>query len=158
VYLSAVQAGGKFMIRIGDVESDTLTTVNTWSWLTFQPVRTKMDLVAGEQIMRFTVISQPDFNIDKFVVSDATSVRGMVSDQKDLVVFQAGGDNLIVSYRGAGMLGPVGLYNMTGALVRYKTGNSREQRISVAGLPRGVYIVRAIAGEQIHFRKVIIDQ
>ena len=158
VYLSAVLAGGKFMIRIGDVESDTLTTVNTWSWLTFQPVRTKMDLVAGEQIMRFTVISQPDFNIDKFVVSDATSVRGMVSDQKELVVFQAGGDDLIVSYRGAGILGPVGLYNMTGALVRYKTGNSSEQRFSVAGLPRGVYIVRAVAGEQIHFRKVIIDR
>ena len=67
--LASLQGGGTFKVKIGEVESDTLTALNTNSALNTKAVSTVMNLAAGVQIMRFTILTQPAFNIDQFKFS-----------------------------------------------------------------------------------------
>src|SRR4030042_5428167 len=62
-YLASLEGGGTFQLKIGEVESDILIAPNTSSWLNTQSVSATMNLIAGEQIMRFSIIGQPLFNM-----------------------------------------------------------------------------------------------
>jgi aryl-phospho-beta-D-glucosidase BglC (GH1 family) len=69
VHLAAIQSGGSFLVQIGDVSTDTLESISSGSWLTTTPVSKLIHLNAGEQVMRFSVIGEPLYNIDKITFS-----------------------------------------------------------------------------------------
>ncbi len=55
--LASLQGGGTFKVKIGDVESEILTAPKSNSALTTKAVSTVMNLAAGVQIMRFTILT-----------------------------------------------------------------------------------------------------
>ena len=66
--LASMNGGATFKFSADDAFSPEITVPATNSWQTLTSVSTTMPILAGEQILRFSVISQGDFNVDSFII------------------------------------------------------------------------------------------
>jgi hypothetical protein len=143
--LASLQGGGTFKVKIGDFESDTLTALKTNSALTTKAVSTVMNLAAGEQIMRFTSLSQPSFNIDQFKFSAVALPTGLQSiDKTGFTLYQDQEMDLNYSWKNGGQIQWIRLYSISGALVYARNYPEESGKISVIGIPEGIYLFQAL--------------
>ncbi len=157
VHLAAVQAGGRFLITIGEAASDTLEALNSNSFLDTEAVSFSISLAAGEQIMRFTVISQPLFNIDKIDFTlNTTGLNPSLKDAADLMVYQEQGGDLIITLNDHAPIELISMYNLSGAVVCSVQNPDRPCRLSTDGMGKGIYIIKAFSRERVHHAKTLI--
>ncbi len=159
--VASLQAGGSFSIRIGDGEPDTLMVPKSGSWFVNASVPAVMNLQAGTQIMRFSILAQPDFHIDNFefilnTLEDTTSVSVHRLNQPVLTVYQDPSSNLVVRMDNGPAPERIELYSLTGTLIRMEKPSNHEVTIPVSGIPSGVYIVRALTAKGVYTGKTFI--
>jgi aryl-phospho-beta-D-glucosidase BglC (GH1 family) len=153
VYLAAIEGGGKFIIKIGETESDTLYAAASYSRLDTKSTATTMNLMAGEQIMRFTVIEKPLFNIDKLIFRPAGSGTGLSeSASGSLDVYQNQNREIIVHLKDGNTLQMVRMYDLKGSLVYSAAG--AYSVIPAADIPAGMYIIRAAGHDRVYATKI----
>jgi len=146
--LASLQGGGTFKVKIGEVESDTLTALNTNSALITKAVSTVMNLPAGVQIMRFTVLTQPAFNIDQFKFSAVAEPTGIQSiDKIPFTVFQDQNREIYYSLKGDYSIQWIHLYNVSGALVYIINNPENTGTLSTKEIPDGIYLFQSFTGK-----------
>jgi aryl-phospho-beta-D-glucosidase BglC (GH1 family) len=156
-YLASLLGGGKFQVSIGNVFSDTLRAPRTNSWLTTQKVSTTMRLDAGEQIMRFSVIADPLYNIDYYSFDLATSITpAMEQTGEGLLVYYDGGRQEINVIRNDFHPCRINIYHSNGSLIRNIHTADKHTRISSSGFRPGLYIVQMVSDHQKSVSKIII--
>ncbi len=112
-----------------------------------------MNLKAGEQIMRFTVIEKPLFNIDKLtcgLVTSGSSLRESAGGS--LEVYQNQNREIIVHLKGEKTLETVKMYDLKGSLI-YSTAGTRPI-IPAMDIPAGIYIIRAADDDRVYASKI----
>ena len=147
--LASLQGGGTFKVRIGDVESDTLTALKTNSALTTKAVSTVMNLAAGVQIMRFTVLTPPAFNIDQFKFSPVGVPSGIPTGENTVFkLFQDQNHDICYSLDGDHSIQWIHLYTMGGTLVYAVKNPEKEGIIPAKDVPDGIYLFRALTEKE----------
>jgi aryl-phospho-beta-D-glucosidase BglC (GH1 family) len=157
-YLACIQGGGTFKVRVGNVETPVLTALSSNSWLTTKPVSTTMDLAAGEQIMRFTVLGQPLFNIDKFIFTAASAPTGTTDlENESFTLFQNKQHDIIYQFHPDYDVSWIHVYTMTGKLVYAVNHPETSGKISAEGIPRGIYLFQAMTDHGPYYGKIHIS-
>jgi aryl-phospho-beta-D-glucosidase BglC (GH1 family) len=142
--LASLQGGGTFKVKIGEVESDTLTAPNTNSALNTKAVSAIMNLAAGVQIMRFTVLTQPSFNIDQFKFSAVAVPTYLESTEKmRFTVFRDQNREINYSLNNDYSIQCIHLYSMSGSLVYAINNPENTGIISTKEIPEGIYLFQA---------------
>jgi len=157
--LAAMEGGGRFAIRVGDKQSDTLESESTGSWLTTTDVSFTMQLEAGEQVMRFSVIDQPLFNIDKTIFSLNTSIGGAGSIPGKGISVTGDMDRvLMIRHLRTTSASLIRVYDITGSLVKTRKAAPGEAvRLETTGMRAGIYLIRATSGARSDCVKVMIS-
>jgi aryl-phospho-beta-D-glucosidase BglC (GH1 family) len=155
IYLASFEGGGTFNLKIGDAESDILTAPGLSTWLLTDSVSTIMNLTAGEQIMRFTVLSEPLFNIDKLVFTLNTSAAELSNTRNNFTVFQDQNRELVIDINEASVL-CIRIYNITGALIHTIDHPGKYSRISTNGMPAGIYFIQVFTDDLVDTRKSVL--
>jgi len=142
--LASLMGGGTFKVKIGEVESDTLIALKTNSALNTKPVTTVMNLAAGVQIMRFTILSQPMFNIDQFKFSPVAVPTGIHSSENSVLsLFQDQNNDINYSLNSDYSIQWVHIYSMSGSLVYAINRPEKTGKIPAKEIPEGIYLFQA---------------
>jgi hypothetical protein len=158
ILLAAFEGGATFKLKIGDIESDTLTVPTTYSWLLTDTVTTVMSLKAGEQIMRFTVIDGPMFNIDKIEFSlKSASVENLLHARPSWSIYQNQSHELVFNSADDNPAGWLKIYNITGSLILSVDHPQNHCSISATGITAGIYFIQVLANNRTDTRKIIIN-
>lgn len=155
-YLASLYGGGTFQIMVGDVESETLTAPNTSSALNTQAVTAIMNLTAGEQIMRFTVIDDPLFNIDKIVFEPQTNSVDILKPDNVFTVFQNQNLELVFNFDNTTSVRLVQIYDITGSLIYSFTNPYSNLKIPTENISSGIYLVQAYTDKQKLCKKILL--
>jgi len=155
--LAAIEGGGKFTVTVGDIESGTLSALASGSWLTTGVASDTLNLAAGEQIMRFTVISQPIFNIDRFVFTPLSPQSGIRTNRDlSLTVYLDRNHNIVVDIPDETRVHRIDLYSMTGSLLYSGLVEHAGHRIPAGRMPPGLYILKAVTLDSRCTLKIIL--
>lgn len=158
VHCASVTPGGRYLVSIGDQSSDTMDVDASGSWLETCKTSFPLSLPSGEQIMRFTVIDQPQYNIDKFVLTlDATGTAKDWLPATRLILYQESGGDLLIKTSEASLLTQVQIFDLRGKLLALSKSPSDVQRIPGHQLPAGIYLVRAFENDLIYTDKILIQ-
>ncbi|HYX05979.1 MAG TPA: cellulase family glycosylhydrolase [Bacteroidales bacterium] len=156
-FLSTPNAGGRSIIQIGDAKPDTITALNSYSWLVNEPVSFNLSLEAGEQVMRYSILSGPQFNIDKFEFelagdTSATGIYDLYS--KGLLIASLPGNGLFIRMINRQKIDNVKIYSSTGRLVESVNNSGDSYIISYNKIQGGIYIIRVVSDNKIYTRKI----
>lgn len=162
VHCSSIFGGGQFAITLGDAKSDTLVVANTNSWVVTDTTSCSLTLLAGEQILRFTIISDPLFNIDRYEFSQASSDPGTETGMstyggQEPVLYREVDGDLVISSGSEEPISHVQVYSLSGALVAEISHPALIHRVSTSPLGTGIYLVRTFSNESIYRQKVFIQ-
>ena len=157
VYLGSVQSGGTFKIKIGDSESGTMTVINSDNWMKTLPVSTTMNLASGVQIMRFSILAEPLFTIDKYIFSLATFNNNIGADKQPFRVFQNADHQLAVSTSDDITLTDIRIYNASGTLIQSIQQPQQYIIINTSKMPAGLYIINANSNNFKYSEKIILN-
>jgi hypothetical protein len=156
-HLATVYNGGKFQISVDSVHSEIITVSSTQSNLNTKPFSIEMYLRPGKKIMRFAVVANPLFNIDKIVFDLKTTNRYFEMNREQLLRLTQTANEIIVTQNSNLNLNHIGLYSITGSLIKVVKNPGNQTVIPTSGLPAGVYIIRASAASKRFSEKVIIN-
>ena len=78
-------------------------------------------------------------SIERIYFSDLSSISDINSNEENLVEYLSGDEIAINSEAGS----TVAVYNLTGVQLLIRRIDAQGERISIAGLPQGIYIVKA---------------
>jgi hypothetical protein len=153
-YIAALQGGGTFQMNVDTVTSEIITVKSSSSALNTLPYTTRLHLKAGEQIMRFSILSSPAFNIDKMIFELATSAE-ISTLTNGFNAYQNQHKELVIHFTGES---PelLYLYNLSGALLYAEKNLFSETRISTGLFPAGVYMIRCNYKNGIQSQKIIL--
>ncbi|MBT6007603.1 MAG: carbohydrate-binding protein, partial [Prolixibacteraceae bacterium] len=156
-YVAALYGGGTFQISVDTVKSDILTALTCYSWLNTKPITTKMYLYTGEQIVRFSVLGDPLFNIDKMIFELTTNVSNLKNQiEFPFTVFQQKNGGLIVKQLSNTNIETIDLYNLSGALFRTFIKPGEVTQIPTYDIPTGIYVIHATSKNGRYSRKIVI--
>ncbi len=157
VYVAALYGGGTFQITVDSVKSEVLTAPTVYSWLTTKPVTTEMYLNEGEQIIRFTVLSDPLFNIDKMTFDLKTGIPDLTAaKEKPFIAYQNLNGNLAIKQQRSEKIDLYHIYNVSGSLI-YSVAKP-ETLVTIPGYitPKGVYFIQGIYKQKKSTQKMVI--
>lgn len=157
-YLASIYNGGKFQISIDTVKSEIITVSSSNSNLTTKPFTTEMYLYPGNKIMRFSVVSTPAFNIDK-IVFDLKSAFGNLEmkDEKPFFVYQKNPNEIVVNQKNNEILNKIGLYSVSGNLLKLVKASGLQTVIPTNDLPSGFYIIQLSGNSKQFSEKIVIN-
>ena len=156
IHYSAIAGGGKFLVDIGGSSSDTLEVTATGNWLNTGTLGFNIDLPEGEQIMRFTAISLPLFNLDKFVFSKNSASSAPPGQKDGELYWQIFQNELIIRSEGYAPLTRIDLYHISGTRILTTKGSGQTFRIKLDRIPPGIYLALARTGRGISQLKILI--
>jgi hypothetical protein len=103
-----------------------------------------MNLAAGVQIMRFTVLSQPAFNIDQFIFSPvAVPTVVKTVDRMQFMVYQDQNREINYSVNPGCSILWIHLFSMSGSLVYAINNPENTGKISTKEIPYGIYLFQS---------------
>ena len=151
--------GGQFQISIDTIHSEIVNVTSTHSNLKTEPFAIEMYLYPGTKIMRFSVISNPTFNIDKitFDLKNATSSIDL-EVEKPFEIFQNNTGEIVVKQNSVNNNTKIELYSLIGNLLKVVNNPSQRESIQTNDLPSGIYIVRVSNSAESFSKKVVIKQ
>ncbi|MFW6246363.1 MAG: T9SS type A sorting domain-containing protein, partial [Tangfeifania sp.] len=129
-----------------------------YSPLNTLPVSTQMYLYPGEQIMRFTVLTDEEpFNIDRFIFELATNRSQLKNvNSKFFRAYQNRNNELIIKQENYAKTDYFQLFTINGKLKKTIALPEPETRISTLQITPGTYIIHAISGKNSFSQKIII--
>jgi aryl-phospho-beta-D-glucosidase BglC (GH1 family) len=152
--IAALQGGGTFQIKVDTVLSEIITVKSSNSALNTLPHSTRMYLKAGEQIMRFSILSSPSYNIDKMIFDLATSANPTTASN-EFAAYQNQHKELVIQFTGK-KPESIYLYNISGTLMYTEKNLFSETRFPAGSLPAGVYLIRCNYETGIQTQKIIL--
>jgi hypothetical protein len=158
-FLASLQGNGTFQVKIGDVVSDTLKAPVTYSSLTTKSVSTVLNLKSGPQIMRFSILGYPSFNIDYFRFTDlqtGISDQGTSTLSSPRVIYNPDYKKLLIQPSSDQPFDKLNIYNISGSLIISYPDPGGEIQISVDGWTKGVYIVQGVGRNGKESKKIVI--
>jgi hypothetical protein len=166
VWLTALQDGGRLAIRLGEIQPDTIEAKSTGSWLTTISVSGNMRLEAGEQIMRLSIINQPDFHLDKLEFTlNITSTGEVPGDTYPgdpghwISVTEDNNNDLVIRHFGTTSPSLIRVYDLTGSPVATMQAYPEQPvRFETRGMAPGIYVIRATSSTKNDCVKVLINQ
>ncbi len=154
--VAALVAGGTFKISIDSAETGILTVPSTGSFLTTKAVTANLNLPAGQQVMRFTVLSVPNaFYVDKFDISQVTSAPVLPAAENWKVYLDAS-RNIVLDLGQGTPVKTVRLFRMDGSLMLTLQDPGQFRLINTSGYSSGLYIVQLTGNNNRVTRKVMI--
>lgn len=154
-HIATLVAGGTFSVTIGEIESGILSTQNSFSYLETKAVSTTMNLLAGEQILRFTVIDNPKFNIDKFeFVKNSTDNINNIIANMEFKIYQDQNKNIVIDYEHFSEIKKIQIYNSLGKLIYLNNNPANNPIINLPDLEEGIYILKALSDGKMLSRKL----
>ncbi len=158
-HIAAVEKGGKFQITIDTVKSEIVTVVSTLSNLTTKANTTEMYLYPGIKIMRFTIIANPLFNIDKIVFTLKNTTNVSVQETgKPFSAYQNSFNEIVIQQATGTNIKEIALCSITGSVLKLVKNTASKTVIPVEGLPSGIYIIQAVTGSKRYSEKIIINR
>ncbi len=156
--LASTNRGGKFQITIDTVQSEIITMTGSGSNLTTKPFTTEMYLYPGIQIMRFSVISNPIFNIDKitFELKNATKTIDFGAENP-FNIYQNNSGEVVITQKTDSQLKTIGLYSITGSLLKVVNNPGAQTVIPINDLSSGIYIIQASNPSTRFSKKIVIN-
>ncbi len=156
-YIAAMYGGGTFQISVDTVRSEILTALQGLSWLNTKPVSTKMYLYTGEQIMRFSILSDPLFNIDKISFDLATATHDYTFQKENpFTSYQNSFGELIIKQNQNEPTEILNIYTVAGALIYSVAKPEIITVIPSYETPKGVYIIQSISNNKRYSQKIAI--
>lgn len=156
-HLAALYGGGTFQLKVDTIESNILTAPTCYSWLNTKPVVTKMYLTQGKKIMRFTILSAPLFNIDKFEFDLKTANSNLfLIKQNPFIAYQNSYGELIIKQNKPGNLKYFNVYTISGSLVFSAQKPEPVTKISQFNFTQGIYLIQGVSENRKYNQKVII--
>lgn len=157
--IASMSGGGKFAIRCGQTESDTITAPSTRSWLTVKNVVTTMELDSGLQILRFSIFSEPLFNIDRLTFELVTSTtRTSWPGNLSLLAWQEmPGGNLLIRTMHPEPIKILSVCDVTGKILRNMEAGKDETVVNAGRLPPGPCIIRVATNRNIYVKKIVVQ-
>jgi hypothetical protein len=156
-HLATVYNGGKFQISVDSVHSEIITVSSTQSNLNTKPFSTEMYLRPGKQIMRFTVVANPLFNIDKIVFDLKTSARTVENGYEIPFTLTQTRGKITVTQKPNQKPENISLYSVTGSLIKVIKNPGNQTVIPTGDLPAGVYIIQVSSASKRFSEKVVIN-
>ncbi len=157
-HIATYNGGGKFQIDVDTISSGPITVKASNSPLNTLPNSTKMYLYSGKQIMRFTILETPSFNIDKIEFELATNTMPLISQQTlGFTVYQNKTKALVIQQKPGTELHQLSIYNLNGKLIKSILKPKISEKISGDEFIPGLYIVRGISKRKQFSEKIIIQ-
>jgi aryl-phospho-beta-D-glucosidase BglC (GH1 family) len=157
-HIATYNGGGKFQIDVDTISSGPITVKASNSPLNTLPNSTKMYLYSGKQIMRFTILETPSFNIDKIEFELATNTMPLISQQTlGFTVYQNKTKALVIQQKPGTELHQLSVYNLNGKLIKSILKPKISEKISGDEFIPGLYIVRGISKRKQFSEKIIIQ-
>ncbi len=153
--LASTYSGGQFMISVGDAVSDTLESISSGSWLATTPVSTTMQLQAGTQIMRFSIIEEPQFNFDRIEFTLNTTGIGYAEKVSDLLVYKNLQGDLIIHSSEGSQFEMVRIYDMKGCLVQTLERTGQPAFVQAESMLPGIYVIHVLSCNRFYRIKYI---
>ncbi len=158
-YTAAMYGGGTFQITVDTVKSEILSAITGYSWLNTKPVTTKMFLHKGSQVMRFSVLSAPAFNIDKTTFEIApSSVQNEVKKETPFTATQNRVGALEVTFNPNTNAEMLTVFNISGALVFSVSKPGQTVNIPLYKTQPGIYIVLSKIKNKLYSQKVLLKE
>ena len=117
-----------------------------------------MVLDTGLQVMRFSIITSPQFYIDKFTFelpSDTTATTLNNNNTDNINIYRNQNLELVISMNNGRPLKMVNVYNITGSPVISIRNQGSKLLLPTASLPSGIYIVRVFTRNEVYSKKII---
>lgn len=158
VHIATYTGGGKFQIDIDTVSSGPVTVKASNSPLNTLPNTTKMYLQPGKQIMRFTILEGPSFNIDKIEFELVTNVVQQKTQQNfGLLLYQNNTKELVIRQKPGTEFTQIDIYNLNGKLIKSILKPDAIEKISRGEFSPGLYIVRGYSKKGNYSGKIVIQ-
>lgn len=154
-HVTAAQAGGSFILSIGNSSTDSLSVPVTQNSNTTTILSDTVHLVNGIQIMRFSVLSIPYFNIDKMeftLIPEVTNLQSLNEENYPLISIT--GDQLLIQCDPVFLPGEIQIFDTMGRTVR--TINNPDPLTMLSNFKGGLYLIRLAAAGKTLTRKVIL--
>jgi len=158
-FLASLQGNGTFQVKIGNVVSDTLKAPVTNSSLTTKSVSTVLKLDSGLQIMRFTILGHPAFNIDYFRFTDLqTGITRQVHHPSGIsgITYHPASARLTIRLADSKSIEKLFIYHISGRLMATLVIPDVETEMSVSGWAKGVYVVCGAGKNGRETKKIVI--
>lgn len=157
--LASVYRGGKFQISIDTIQSEIVTMSGSASNLTTKSFSTEMYLYPGIKIMRFSIISNPVFNIDKinFELKGTTNVVD-IEVEKPYYIYLNDSKEIVITQKSSQQLNKIGLYSITGSLLKVIKNPGLQTVIQTNDLPAGIYVIQGSNSTKRFSEKIVINQ
>ena len=117
-----------------------------------------MYLLPGEHILKFTILSEPLFNIDKISFDLLTATKNIVEQNDLFQVIQNAYQQVIIKQSSNQKLSQINIYNNLGSLVFQVKYPENNYQLSNKGLPPGMYFIQGLAQNQKQTRKIILNK
>lgn len=156
--IASLMGGGTFQLTADTVVSEIIVAPNSSSALYTKPVTTRMYLYAGEQIIRFTVLSNPGFNFDNVQFELVTGIGQFNrNSKKSFQIYQNSDKKLIIKQVENKPIERINLYTITGKLISVKYPSGSEINIQTNHLPKGIYIINLVSEGKKETYKAVIN-
>ena len=154
--VASFDGGGIFRFLFDGKFAATMTVPKTGSWTTTADLAVRVELEAGEQLMRVLVLKRPHFNLDKFIFSNVTALEEQTLEDFTLYPNPAG-DRLYISSDHIFTEASVSIFTAGGMLVRQIDQVSPEAGLDVSELAGGIYLFRLTTPDGVMNRRFIKD-
>ncbi|SHE33019.1 Aryl-phospho-beta-D-glucosidase BglC, GH1 family [Mariniphaga anaerophila] len=156
-HISTYYGGGQFQIEVDTVSSGPVRVKASNSPLNTLPNSTKMYLYPGNQIMRFTVLESPLFNIDKFEFELLTNTSNLQNNRDyGFVVFQNSARELVIKQTSSVKSEQLEIFNQCGSLTHKIPNPESMENIPRPQLSPGLHIVRGFSERGYCVHKIVI--
>jgi hypothetical protein len=157
VYVGSRSSGGSFKFSIDQIETEAMYVPLTGNYNIFKTVSDSMNLSAGQHILRFTIIDDPYFSIDKIVFTAPAVPVGFNSvAAKPFITLLTRDKELMVSLDRHTTVNELRLYNYSGQLISIINKPETLTIIPLNDKQSGVYILQAITNQGNYSDKIII--
>ncbi len=156
-HLAALYGGGTFQITIDTIQSAILTAPTCYSWLNTLPVSTSLYLNQGNHILRFSVLSEPLFNIDKMAFDLKTALSDIsVDTSPSFKAFQNSFGQLEIKMKKNETIKNLTVFSATGGIVALSANPSAVNTIPLPKLTPGIYFITAATETKTYTQKVFL--
>lgn len=158
-HIATYTGGGKFKIDVDTVSSGPVTVKGSNSPLNTLPNNTKMYLYPGKQIMRFTILESPSYNIDKLEFELVTHTPMIENYRKyGFNLYRNGSNELVIAQKSGTELIQIKIFNVNGRLIQTIRKPDPVEKIPFILWPTGLYIVAGYSEKGIYSEKIVIEQ
>jgi len=137
--VSSVDGTGFFQLSLGDVRTTRLQVPATGAWDVTAPVTASMDLNAGKQILRFSVVLSRPFNVDRITFSKVGSTATEYGPANPDAPFIYPNPVLDTAQFTGPEDGRVHVFDMRGRLVQ---SAELGRKMRIGGFSSGTYVAR----------------